>query len=146
MAKKRKAGRPEAIINWDVVASYLRAQCDTVGIAGIIGICPDTLYNRCKKDNNLDYSAFVEQKKAEGKEMLRAKQFTTALGNIKENISPNVSMQIWLGKQYLEQKDKSDFEIAGKNGKPIIINFTEVERKNDIGDKTDRGVQDTKLG
>ena len=105
---KRKPGRPKIIINWDVVASYLRAQCDTVGIAGILGISPDTLYTRCKKDNKIDYTAFSAQKKSEGKELLRAKQFTTAIGDSAKEIPPNVTMQIWLGKQYLGQKDKQD--------------------------------------
>lgn len=114
---KRKAGRPKITIDWTVVANYLRAQCDTVGIAGLLGISPDTLYVRCKKDNKIDYSAFSAQKKSEGKEMLRVKQFTTALGDVKQQIPPNVSMQIWLGKQYLEQRDKN--ELTGKDGKDL---------------------------
>jgi len=114
---KRKAGRPKIVINWDTVASYLRAQCDTVGIAGLLGISPDTLYTRCKKDNKLDYTVFSAQKKSEGKEMLRAKQFTTALGDSKQAIPPNVSMQIWLGKQYLGQRDKN--ELTGADGKDL---------------------------
>jgi len=103
---KRKAGRPEAKIDWGVVTNYLKAQCDSVGIAGILGISVDTLYRRCKIDNKIDYTVFVEQKKSEGKEMLRAVQFKTALGSKNEGINPNVTMQIWLGKQYLGQEDK----------------------------------------
>lgn len=115
---KRKAGRPEVIIDWDVVGSYLRAQCNTVGIASILGISTDSLYLKCKKDNSLDYTAFSEQKKGEGKEMLRAKQFTTAMGSVKDKMPPNISMQIWLGKQYLGQRDKN--ELTGADGKDLI--------------------------
>lgn len=102
--EQRSAGRPEAIIDWDKVTAYLKAQCSTVGIASIIGITTDTLYNRCKTDNNIDYSVFSQQKKAEGKELLRAKQYTDAMGG-------NVTLQIWLGKQYLEQKDKQELAV-----------------------------------
>lgn len=31
----------------------------------------------------------------------------------------NVTMQIWLGKQYLGQKDKQEVEQYGKDGGPI---------------------------
>lgn len=125
---KRKPGRPKIIINWDVVASYLRAQCDTVGIAGILGISPDTLYTRCKKDNKIDYTVFSAQKKSEGKDMLRAKQFTTAMGDTKNEVPPNVTMQIWLGKQYLGQKDKHEIEQTNLNPDEDKKIIEEIER------------------
>lgn len=103
--KRRTAGRPEAIIDWIKVGKYLQAQCSAVGIAGLFGISVDTLYVRCEKDNNIDFSAFSAQKKSEGKELLRAKQFEIAMGG-------NVSMGIWLGKQYLEQRDKQEMDVT----------------------------------
>ena len=36
----------------------------------------------------------------------------------------NVTMQIWLGKQYLGQKDKQEVENTGKDGGPIQTNTT----------------------
>lgn len=95
------AGRPKAIIDWKKVEKYLQAQCDSVGIAGLLGISVDTLYIRCKTDHNIDYSAYSAQKKSEGKELLRAKQYQSAMEGDK-------TLQIWLGKQYLEQKDKQE--------------------------------------
>ena len=99
MSAKRKAGRPEAVIDWTKVGRYLQAQCLTTGIAGVLGISTDTLYLRCMKDLNMDYTAFSEQKKAEGKELLRMKQFELAMMG-------NVPMAIWLGKNLLGQKDQ----------------------------------------
>jgi len=111
MAKRKTAGRPEAIIDWNKVTKYLQAQCDSVGIAGLLGISVDTLYNRCKRDNNLDYSAFAAQKKSEGKELLRGKQYSVAMEGDK-------TMLVWLGKQYLMQSDKQ--ELTGKDGEKLI--------------------------
>ena len=94
-------GRPKANIDWHKVDNLLKAQCDGVGIAGILGIHPNVLYEACKEVNKLSFSEYSAQKKSEGKELLRAKQFETAMNG-------NVTMQIWLGKQHLDQKDRKD--------------------------------------
>lgn len=93
------AGRPKANINWEQVAKMLEAGCTAEGIAATIGIQRDTLYKRCEADNKCDFSTFSQEKRAKGDELLRMKQFQTAM-------SGNVSMQIWLGKQRLGQTDK----------------------------------------
>lgn len=94
-------GRPKANIDWKRVDHLLTCQCDGVGIAGILGIHPNVLYEACKEVNKLSFSEYSAQKKSEGKELLRAKQFETAMNG-------NVTMQIWLGKQHLDQKDRKD--------------------------------------
>ena len=58
------------------------------------------------------YLEFYTKGRQNLKERLRRKQITAALQG------SNV-MLIWLGKQYLEQKDKS--EIAGEGGEPILV-------------------------
>ena len=40
-------GRPKANIDWNKVDDFLQAQCDGVGIAGILGFHPNTLYEAC---------------------------------------------------------------------------------------------------
>lgn len=91
-------------IDWDVVGKMLEAQCSGVGIAAAIGIHENTLYDRCRSDNGVEFMAYSQEKKAKGKELLRAKQFSIAMEG-------NVTMQIWLGKQYLEQKDRHEQDI-----------------------------------
>lgn len=108
---KSKAGRPKIIVDWKTVGKYLQAQCKATGIAGLLGISVDTLYKACKRDNKINFTVFSEEKKAEGKELLRVKQFQTAM-------TGNVPMCIWLGKQYLSQSDKQ--EVTGKDGKDLI--------------------------
>ena len=104
MTAKRAAGRPEAVIDWNKVGKYLQAQCSAVGIAGLFGISVDTLYIRCKKDHNIDFSAYSAQKKAEGKELLRMKMFSQAMEEDK-------TIQIWLSKQYLDMSDKQNINV-----------------------------------
>jgi len=116
--------RPKTIIDWTKVNKYLQAQCNGTGIAGLLGIHPNTLYEACKQTFNISFSEYSEQKKSEGKELLRGKQFQVAMEGDK-------TMLVWLGKQYLEQKDKSDLTSDDKpiQGEiPIIII---KQRKND---------------
>jgi len=107
------AGRPKINIDWSKVDKYLQAQCNGIGIAGLLGISKDTLYDKCLEDNKTLFSDYSAIKKGEGKELLRAKQFTTAMEG-------NVTMQIWLGKQYLDQKDRTD---TTSGDKPIQANL-----------------------
>lgn len=99
--EENKTGRPFIDVDYKLIDNYLKAQCDGVGIAAALGVCPDTLYNRIKEKYSLTFSAYAAIKKAEGKEMLRAKQFQSAMEGDK-------TMLIFLGKQYLDQKDKKE--------------------------------------
>jgi len=94
-----KKGRPKKRIDWKRVDSMLQAHCTGTGIASLLGICPETLYDACLKEHKLLFSDYSQLKKSEGKELLRQKQFSVAMNGEK-------SMLIWLGKQYLEQADK----------------------------------------
>ena len=111
------AGQPKANIDWNKVSDLLKAQCNATGIAEILGISTDTLYRRCKSDNNVDFAAFSQQKKAEGKELLRAKMYQEAMDGDR-------TMLVWLSKQYLEMTDKQKLEHSGNE---ITINVVEKD-------------------
>ena len=95
--------RPKTVIDWSKVDKYLQAQCDGVGIAGLLGISPDTLYRACQEVHKMGFAEYSAQKKAEGVELLKAKQYQLAMEG-------NVTMGIWLGKQYAGQRDKQDVD------------------------------------
>lgn len=119
-----KTGRPKAEIDWSEVDKYLKAQCDGVGIAAILGIAADTLYNACERDNKMTFSAYSQTKKAEGKELLRQKQIEVAMDGDK-------TMLVWLGKQYLDQSDK----VAASNinlNKTALSDMTDEELNAEI--------------
>ena len=116
--RKPTAGRPKLKIDWDKVDKMLQAHCDGVGIAGLLNMHPDTLYNACKDEKGVDFSAYKQQKMYEGVELLRQKQFGVAMQGDK-------SMLIWLGKQYAGQRDKNQTAITGADGTPLqmIVEF-----------------------
>lgn len=53
----------------------------------------------------------------EGKASLRRAQFKSALGSKEDGITPNVTAQIWLGKQILGQTD--NMALTGPKGGPL---------------------------
>jgi hypothetical protein len=110
----KKPGRPKVDIDWAKVGQMCEAGATAEGIAATLGCDRDTLYIRCKKDLNLDYSAFSQQKRSKGDDLLRVKQFQKAM-------SGDNTMMIWLGKQRLNQSDKSQTELTGKDGGPVDV-------------------------
>ena len=92
-------GRKPTKVDWKRVDEYLQAQCKGTAIARMLGIHPETLYDACKRDHLTDFSVYSTQKKELGQELLRRTQYDKALAG-------NVTMLIWLGKQYLGQADK----------------------------------------
>ena len=113
MTKAQGRGRPKAVINWKMVDEYLRSQCDGAHIANILGIHPNTLYLACEEKFNINFSEYSQQKKGEGKELLRARQFKAAMEGDK-------TMLVWLGKQYLGQREKTDSNINVQDKAPVI--------------------------
>ena len=87
-------------IDWKTVDKLLEAGCDGKEVAAYIGVHYNTLNNKCKKQKNYDFCDYKALKRAKGDSLLRARQYDTAMAG-------NVPMQIWLGKQRLDQSEKS---------------------------------------
>ena len=104
------AGRPRKSIDWDLVEKLSTIQCTTAEIARIIGVSESTL------DHNKKFVQIHKKGLDEGRMSLRRLQW-------KKANEGNVVMLIWLGKQYLGQKDRQ--EISGENG-PIVTNISVV--------------------
>ena len=122
MAKKKSnAGRKKIVINWARVNSALEAGANGVQVAAMLGMHPDTLYNKCKALYNMDFSAYMLIKREAGNEKLLKAQYELA---INEN---NNSMLIWLGKQRLNQSDKREI----KNDTTINANLDLTKLSND---------------
>lgn len=98
MADTKKNGRPKKEFNKEIFEELCKIQCTETEIAGIFRCCEDTLSNWCKE--NYDGKTFLEVYKIysqDGKKSLRRYQFDLA--------KKHPAMAIWLGKQYLGQKD-----------------------------------------
>lgn len=94
-------GAPKAKIDWKVVGDMLAAGCRGTEVAASIGIAPYTLYERCSEDKGILFTHFAQECREKGNSMLHAAQFKNAMKG-------NTSMQIWLGKQRLGQRDKEE--------------------------------------
>ena len=118
--------RPKRVFSkkdFDDLEKLCMLQCTQEEMCAWFDIDEETLNKIIKKKYKVkSFSEFFKAKKGKGKVSLRRKQMETAL-------SGNVSMLIWLGKQYLEQSDKQE---KANSDTDININITrEVIRKKD---------------
>jgi hypothetical protein len=100
-------------INWNEVDVYLQAGSTGTEVAALFGIHANTLYERCKLEQNCDFSEYRCQKREKGLARIKLQQFEKALNG-------DTTMLIWLGKVYLEQSEKRNIESIGVTAINII--------------------------
>ena len=86
-------------------------QCTKEEICGFFEVTDKTLENWCRRTYNAGFSEVFRQKRGKGKISLRRSQFRLA--------EKNANMAIWLGKQYLGQRDSVDEEADNEATKRI---------------------------
>jgi hypothetical protein len=106
-------GRPQTPLNWEELDKLCALQCTLEEIAGWFNCSVDTIERRIKSEKNTTFADYYELKRAPGKIALRRRQYQTAMGDPAARIQPNATMQIWLGKQWLGQKDEVDVNHGG---------------------------------
>lgn len=90
--------------------------CTQKEIAGVMNVDEDTLNRLIKVRYGLSFSGWYEKYSANGNMSLRRAQFKSAEGG-------NTSMQIWLGKQWLGQKDNVETTISTNGQLSEILEF-----------------------
>ncbi len=110
-------------IDYKILDNLCLIQCTGEECASILGIDYDTLNNRLKEDTGSGFSDYYAQKSAGGKVSLRRKQYQKA---VEEG---NPTMLIWLGKQWLGQKDGIEQETT--DAKPLSIVFNTIDARKD---------------
>lgn len=108
-----KVGRPEIKIDKQQFEKLCGMQCTLLEIAGFFNCCDDTINNWCKKTYGDNFSEVFKKKSMGGKISLRRNQFKIA--------EKNASMAIFLGKQYLGQKDVIE-NTGSQESKITIVN------------------------
>lgn len=91
-------GRPIKQIDKKQFESLCGIQCTKEEICDVLNISDKTLDKWCKEEYNSSFSDIFKQKRSLGKASLRRMQWKLA--------EKNATMGIWLGKQYLDQKDE----------------------------------------
>ena len=92
--------RPKKEIDQKNFESLCGLQCTKEEICSFFDVTDKTLENWCKRTYKAGFSEVFKQKRGKGKISLRRSQFRLA--------EKNANMAIWLGKQYLGQKDNID--------------------------------------
>ncbi len=99
-------------------------QCTEEEICAVFDVSKDTLLRWCKRTYKKSFADVFKEKKACGKISLRRSQWKMA--------ERNATMAIWLGKQYLGQKDvieqKSDVKIDNGFIEALNAAVEEVEQ------------------
>ena len=92
-----KVGRPRINIDKEQFEKLCSLQCTLEEIAGFFDCCDDTINNWCKRTYGTNFSGIYKSKSAPGKISLRRNQFRLS--------EKSAAMAIFLGKQYLGQRD-----------------------------------------
>ena len=108
---KHPGGRPRLTFDLRLVEDLGKIQSTHSELAAVLGCHLDIVKDRLKNDP--EFSAAYEKGLENGRSSLRRIQWKSALAG-------NTTMQIWLGKQYLGQRDMHSTELTGAEGKPLI--------------------------
>lgn len=119
---KRPRGRPRKQVSTATIKRLAEIACTDDEIEKVLGISSSTLQN---------FREVIQKGRAKAAMSLRRQQMKLALGG-------NATMQIWLGKQMLGQKEK--FEHGGPDGGAIpFTNLTREENEKRIKELLAKG-------
>ena len=116
MAAKKKVGRPKIKIDYNLVLELASIFCTQEEIAVIIDCSPSTL------QHNPKFLQVYKKGIETAKSSLRRKQFKLA--------DTNAAMAIFLGKNYLHQRDNFEFE-TGENLGDRLARIADAIKKSD---------------
>lgn len=108
-------GRPKKEIDKEMFEELCGLQCTEEEIASVFRCSIDTLSRFCQREYKESFAELYKKLSEGGKTSLRRKQWKLA--------ETSATMAIWLGKQYLGQKDSSEVSITGKEGNAPRIEF-----------------------
>lgn len=131
MTKKKenaKIGRPAKVIDWKIVENLAGIMCTQEEIAAVLNIDLKTL------TRNPSFSPIYEKGREMGKKSLRRIQW--------EHAKKSSAMAIWLGKQYLGQRDMVETiektenieivnDVPKSSGELEVLDSEEFKRKDE---------------
>jgi len=100
---KNKGGRPKKQINYELLSKLCKMQCTGDECASVLDMSYESLNNKLKAECHGGFLDYYKRFASEGKASLRRMQWKTAE-------SGSHVMQIWLGKQYLGQREPDRIE------------------------------------
>ena len=120
-----KGGRPRKELSdsdFKKLVAMIRIQCTRDEICDVLGMAESTLDRRIKERKEGCFEALYKKHQGEGRASLRRAQWKNATEN------DNATMQIWLGKQMLDQRDKHEIDNTSSDGsmRPSVIELVGV--------------------
>ena len=118
-----RTGRPPKEIDQKQFENLCGLQCTLEEICGWFDVTDKTLDSWCKRTYNANFSEVFKQKRGAGKISLRRSQWRLA--------EKNATMAIFLGKQFLGQRDNVDVNVTNNDGmsldelETMVIGFDE---------------------
>jgi hypothetical protein len=106
--EEKKAGRPRIELSdadFEKITAMVRIQCTQEEICQVMKMSIDTLDRRLKERGEENFAGFYKKNQDEGRASLRRAQWKAAQDG-------NPTMLVWLGKQHLGQRDKSDQKVT----------------------------------
>lgn len=101
-----KMGRPKKAIDKDIFEGLCMIQCTEEEIDAVLGVTDKTLNRWCKETYGKTFSEVFAEKREAGKASLRRKQWKLA--------DDNAAVAIFLGKNYLGQRDERSVDLSGQ--------------------------------
>ena len=121
-----KGGRPRIEIDEDQFKALCNIQCTLVEIADWFKCSEDTIERWCKRTFDMSFADTYKKFSVGGKISLRRYQMKMA--------ETNVTMAIWLGKQYLGQTDKQEIATVSNEDetiKEMELYFSDRKKRNE---------------
>jgi len=109
--------RPKKNFDYDKLDAILQFGATLFECEDILEVSESTLKRRIKSKYKCSFEHLRDKKMSKAKQNLRRKQYETAMAG-------NVTMQIWLGKNWLGQTDKVEQSIAEESQKIFTLNYS----------------------
>ncbi len=122
-------GRPQTQIDQTQFEKLCALQCTLDEIAGFFNCSEDTIERWCKRTYKKRFAEIFKEKRELGKISLRRMQW-----NLAKRSAP---MAIFLGKNYLGQRDHKEVEITRPVDETIAEMEAYFEEQEDAGQNTD---------
>lgn len=111
------AGRKRLEIDHESLEKLCTLQCTNTEIAAFFGCTERTIEKRSKESA---FQEAVARGRARGQLSIRRSQFRLLE-------SGNATMGVWLGKQYLGQRDITPIELSGPNGGEVKFSLEAID-------------------
>lgn len=119
-----EGGRPTKDFDEKLFKDLCKLHCTLKEFEGIFEADGDTINKWCKRKFGLGFSDSFKRFSASGKISLRRAQYLQAIDK------GNVTMQIWLGKQLLGQKEIVQHE--GNTHNPIALSYATMDKFSEL--------------